>query len=80
MDGCDYLREKDCDDDLETHLRMGNRMNNAGFGLWWKWIKTMILWIIVMDLIMDMDCGFCIWIGHRYWTLYGYELTLLVQE
>ena len=58
---------------------MGNEINIVGYGMQWKWTKTITWWIMALDSIVDMDCGLWIWIGHRYWTLYRYELTLLAQ-
>ena len=37
-------------------------------------------WIMAVDLIMNMDYGLCVYIGHGYQTLDGYKMTLLMQE
>ena len=70
MDGWDYLGVDVCVDNIETHLWMGNKMDNAGYGMQWKWTKTMTgrSWPWVRLWIWSMDCVYgCIWILDILW-------------
>ena len=43
------------------------------------WTKTMIWWVMAVDLTMDLDYRLYVWIVLGYRTLYGYVMTLLVH-